>query len=158
QPTRGAVSLFGKSPGDRNVRAKIGYLPENFAFYPFLTAPGLLDLFGRLFRISAQDRSRRIEELLQRLGLWNARNLKIGKYSRGMRQRVGIAQSLLNEPELLILDEPTSGFDPVGRRMVRDLLIELKKRGTSIFLCSHILSEVEDICDRVAIIKRGKLI
>lgn len=158
QPSRGKIAVFGAAPGERSARARIGYLPENYAFYTFLTAPKLLNFFGRLFQIPERERKQRIEELLHKLGLWEARNLTIGKFSRGMRQRVGIAQALLNNPELLVLDEPTSGFDPVGRRMVRDLLMEVKKRGTSIFLCSHILSEVEDICDRVVIIKRGKVI
>jgi ABC-2 type transport system ATP-binding protein len=158
QPTRGRVALFGSNPNDRRVRARLGYLPENYAFHSFLTAPALLNFFGRLFRLSARERRERIERLLQQLGLWEARNKKIGQYSRGMRQRLGIAQALLNEPDLLILDEPTSGFDPFGRRMVRDLLLGLKQRGASIFLSSHILSEVETICDRVAIINRGRLV
>jgi len=158
QPTRGQVTLFGSAPSDRWVRARIGYLPENYAFYSFLTAPKLLNFFGRLFGLPARVRRERIEQLLRRLGLWDTRDKKIGTYSRGMRQRLGIVQALLNEPDLLILDEPTSGFDPFGRRMVRDFLLELKQRGTSIFLSSHILSEVEVVCDRVAIINRGRLV
>jgi ABC-2 type transport system ATP-binding protein len=158
QPTRGQVTLFGSAPSDRWVHRRIGYLPENYAFYSFLTAPKLLSFFGRLFGLPAKERRARIERLLRQLGLWEARDRKIGSYSRGMRQRLGIAQALLNEPDLLILDEPTSGFDPVGRRMVRDLLLGLKQRGATIFLSSHILSEVEVVCDRVAIINRGRLV
>ncbi len=157
-PTHGRASLFGSVPSDLSVRRRIGYLPENYAFYSFLTAPQLLRFFGHLFRIPMRERTDRIERLLRMLGLWDARNLKIGKYSRGMRQRLGIVQALINEPDLLILDEPTSGFDPVGRRMVRDLLLDLKHRGATIFLSSHILSEVEVVCDRVAVINRGKLV
>lgn len=158
RPSRGSVKLFNMQPDERQVRARIGYLPENYAFYGFLTAPKLLDYFGRLLRIEPRVRRERIDRLLVRLGLWDARNQGIGKFSRGMRQRLGIIQALLNKPDLLILDEPTSGFDPLGRKMVRDLLLELKSLGTSIFLSSHILSEVETICDRVAVVHRGRLV
>ncbi|MBZ5534648.1 MAG: ABC transporter ATP-binding protein [Acidobacteriia bacterium] len=158
RPTRGSIKLFSSPPEARHVRSRTGFLPENYAFYSFLNGPQLLDFFGRLFRIPDRLRRSRIEQLLGQLDLWEARNLRIGKYSRGMRQRLGIAQALLNEPELLILDEPTSGFDPLGRRMVRQLLLQLKQRGSSIFLSSHILSEVEAICDRVAIVNRGKMV
>lgn len=140
------------------MRAPIGYLPEHHAFYSFLTATQLLNFFGQLMGIPARERRQQIEQRLRRVGLWDARNRKIATYSRGMRQRLGIAQALLGEPALLILDEPTSGFDPLGRRAVRDLLLELKQAGTSIFLSSHILSEVEAVCDRVAIINRGRLV
>ncbi|RMG50975.1 MAG: ABC transporter ATP-binding protein [Acidobacteria bacterium] len=157
-PTRGAIRLFGLPPEDHRVRQRIGYLPEQYAYYSFLTAPQLLNFFGRLFRIPREMRQERIERLLRRFGLWEARHKKIGAYSRGMRQRLGLVQALLNDPELLILDEPTSGFDPLGRRRVRDILLDVKRRGVTIFLSSHILSEVELICDRVAIIHRGRII
>lgn len=158
QPTRGHVTVFGSPPSDHRVRARIGYLPEHHAFYSFLTATQLLNFFGRLMDIPAHERRQRIEQRLRRLGLWDARDRKIAAYSRGMRQRLGIAQALLGDPALLILDEPTSGFDPLGRRAVRDLLLQLKREGTSIFLSLHILSELEAVCDRVAIINRGRLV
>jgi ABC-2 type transport system ATP-binding protein len=157
-PSRGSASLFGFPPSDPRARARLGFLPEHYAFYPFLSATRLLHYFGRLHGIEKVERTKRVDELLYKLGLADARDRAVGKYSRGMRQRVGIAQALINKPELLILDEPTSGFDPVGRRMVRDLLLELKKQGTAVFLCSHILSEVESICDRVIIIDRGRVV
>ncbi len=157
-PTRGECRLFGLDPRERRAREQVGYLPENYAFYPAFKAPTLLNYFGRLQGIPAPERKRRIDELLERVDLTEARGRAVGKYSRGMRQRLGIAQALLNQPKLLILDEPTSGFDPIGRHMVRDLLMELKQRGVSIFLCSHILSEVEAICDRVVIIDRGRTV
>jgi len=158
KPTRGAVSVFGLPAGAVEARRRIGYLPENYAFYNFFTAPTLLDYFGQLFHIPAKERRTKIEKLLHQLDLWQARNLAIGKYSRGMRQRLGIIQALMNDPELLILDEPTSGFDPHGRKMVRELLLQRKAEGATILLSSHILSEVEAICDRVAIVDRGRLI
>lgn len=157
-PTRGEVRLFGLDPNDRRARARLGYLPENYSFYSAFTAPTLLHYFGKLAGIPRPERGRRIDALLQRVGLMDARSRPVGKYSRGMRQRLGIAQALLNNPELLILDEPTSGFDPLGRLMVRDLLLDLKKAGASILLSSHILSEVESICDRVVILNHGRVV
>lgn len=156
QPTAGSVKLFGKNPEDQAVRSKLGYLPENYAFYPYMTAVKLLNYFADLFKLNKIERKERIERLLVQLELWDARNRSIASYSRGMKQRLGIIQSLLNEPSLLILDEPTSGFDPTGRNMVRNLLLDLKRRGTSILLSSHILSEVESVCDRVMIISKGR--
>lgn len=157
-PSRGEARLFGFPPSDRRARVRLGFLPEHYAFYPFLSATRLLHYFGRLHGIERVERTRRVDDLLEKLGLAEARDRAVGKYSRGMRQRVGIAQALINRPELLILDEPTSGFDPVGRRMVRDLLLDLKRQGTAVFLSSHILSEVESICDRVIIIDRGRIV
>jgi len=158
RPTHGTAQLFGYSAGDRRARARLGYLPETYAFYGFLTAPQLLHLFGRMHGIEKRERQRRVDELIETVGLAHARHRPIGQFSRGMRQRVGIAQALINQPDLLILDEPTSGFDPVGRRMVRDLLLGLKQRGTAILLCSHILSEVETLCDRVLILNQGRVV
>ncbi len=158
KPTSGEGRLFGLHPNDPRARARLGYLPENYAFYSAFTGPLLLDYFGKLCGIEKVERTRRVDELLARVGLQDARTRAIGKYSRGMRQRLGIAQALLNRPELLILDEPTSGFDPVGRLMVRDLLNDLKLAGASILLSSHILSEVEAICDRVVILNRGRIV
>lgn len=157
-PTRGEAKLFGRSPLDPRSRSRLGYLPENYAFYSVFTAPTLLRFFGRLHGLPRRECTARADELLDRLGLSEARNRPVGKYSRGMRQRLGIAQALINQPDLLILDEPTSGFDPVGRRMVRDLLLALKRDGKAILLSSHILSEVEEICDRVVIVNRGRVV
>lgn len=157
-PTRGEGKLFGLHPNDPRARARLGYLPENYSFYSAFTAPTLLNYFGELAGIPRPERRRRIEVLLQRVGLSDVRSRPVGKYSRGMRQRLGIAQALLNNPELLILDEPTSGFDPLGRLMVRDLLFDLKKAGASILLSSHILSEVESVCDRVLILNHGRVV
>lgn len=158
RPTSGRVIVLGLPAGAVAARQRMGYLPENYAFYSFFTAPALLNYFGRLYQIPRAQRWQRIERLLRALDLWRVRDLAVGKYSRGMRQRLGLAQALLNEPELLILDEPTSGFDPQGRKMVRDLLVERKAQGATIFLSSHILSEVEMICDSVAIVDRGQLL
>jgi ABC-2 type transport system ATP-binding protein len=157
KPTSGTVRLFGQDPEVTQVRQKLGYLPEIYSFYSYMSAMQLLDYFADLLGISKADRGNKIEKLLTQLDLWQARNRSIGSYSRGMKQRLGIVQALLNSPSLLILDEPTSGFDPAGRKMVRDLLCDLKAHGTSILLSSHILSEVESICDRVAIIDKGRL-
>ena len=157
KPTSGTVRLFGQNPEVVQVRQKLGYLPENYSFYSYMSAMQLLDYFADLFGLSTLERGIKIEKLLMQMDLWQARNRSIGSYSRGMKQRLGIVQALLNSPSLLILDEPTSGFDPAGRKMVRDLLLDLKTNGTSILLSSHILSEVETICDRVAIIDKGRL-
>ena len=158
QPTAGSVKLFNRDPEDHLVRSKLGYLPENYAFYPYMTAATLLNYFADLLNLTRTERTERIEKLLVQLDLWDARNRSIGSYSRGMKQRLGIIQALLNKPALLILDEPTSGFDPTGRKMVRKLLLDLRNNGTSIFLSSHILSEVETVCDRVMIINKGRLV
>jgi ABC-2 type transport system ATP-binding protein len=145
RPTSGEGRLFGLDPNNPRARSRLGYLPENYAFYSAFTGPAVLNYFGRLCGIARPERKQRIDELMERVGLAEARRRPVGKYSRGMRQRLGIAQALLNRPELLILDEPTSGFDPLGRLMVRDLLTELKTAGVSILLSSHILSEVEQV-------------
>ncbi len=158
RPTKGRAFVLGHPAGAVAARHRIGYLPEGYAFYPALTAPTLLDLFGRFFRLPAAERRARIERLLRDFDLWQARALPIGRYSRGMRQCLGLAQALLNDPEVLILDEPTSGLDPRGRRMVRERLLRCKAEGVTVFLCSHILSEVEAVCDRVAIVDRGRIV
>lgn len=158
RPTRGCAFVLGHPAGAREARQRIGYLPEGYAFYTAFTAPILLDIFGRFFRLPVAERRTRIERILKDFDLWRARTLPIGKYSRGMRQCLGLAQALVNDPKLLILDEPTSGLDPRGRRMVRELLLRYKSEGATVFLCSHILSEVETICDRVAILDRGRIV
>jgi len=155
---QGESRVFGYAPGDVRAKERIGFLPENFAFYRYLNAEKLLRFHLRLSGRRTDDPNGLIAGLLQKVKLDEHRNLKIGKYSRGMVQRLGIAQALLGNPQLLVLDEPTSGLDPAGRKEVRDLILTLKAEGKTIFLSSHILSEVEQICDRVIIIDRGHLV
>lgn len=156
-PSRGTISLFGSmSPGPDAMR-RLGYLPESPYVYQYLRAHEFLDLCGRLCGMSAADRARRSDELIARVGLAGATDRPIGRFSKGMLQRIGLAQALLHEPELLILDEPMSGLDPIGRKEVRDLILEERARGRTILFTSHILSDVERLCDRVAIVHRGKV-
>lgn len=158
RPTRGSASLFGLPIGNPEVRRLIGYLPEKFQFHDFLTAEEFLDLHARLLGLPAKMRGRRIDEVLAFVGLEERRRSPVRQFSRGMLQRLGIAQALLNEPLLVILDEPTSALDPLGRREVRDLILQLKQRGVTVFLNSHLLSEVERTCDFVAILNKGRLV
>jgi len=155
---RGQSRVLGRAPGDVRAKAQIGFLPENFAFYRHLDAADLLRFHLRLSDRRIADGDGLIAELLTKVKLESYKGLKIGKYSRGMVQRVGIAQSLLGDPDLLVLDEPTSGLDPAGRKEVRELLLALKAEGKTIFLSSHILSEIEDVCDRVIIINHGRVV
>jgi len=155
--TRGTVSLFGDDEPSLDARARIGYLPEHPYFYDYLTPVEILDFYGRLFGIPNKERRKRIDALLERVGLEDARRRALRKFSKGMLQRVGIAQALINDPDLLVLDEPLSGLDPIGRKEIRDILVELRSRGKTIFFSSHILSDIETICDRVAIIHHGKV-
>ncbi len=157
-PTSGEALLFGLPFGNPQVRSRIGFLPEHFRFHDWLTAQEFLALHADLYRIPRQDGLRRIDELLELVGLTPHRDKKLREFSKGMLQRIGLAQALLNRPALVILDEPTSGLDPVGRRLVRDIIRELKQGGTTVFLNSHLLSEVEITCDRVAFIKHGEVI
>jgi len=154
----GRSRVFGYEPGDVRAKERIGFLPENFAFYRYLNAEKLLQFHLRLSGRQLPDPTTLIADLLAKVKLDTYKGLKIGKYSRGMVQRLGIAQALLGDPELLVLDEPTSGLDPAGRKEVRDLILALKAEGKTIFLSSHILSEVEQICDRVIIIDRGHMV
>jgi ABC-2 type transport system ATP-binding protein len=156
--TSGRSRVFGYEPGDVRAKQRIGFLPENFAFYRYLNAEKLLQFHLRLSGRQLPDPAALITSLLAKVKLDTYKGLKIGKYSRGMVQRLGIAQALLGDPELLVLDEPTSGLDPAGRKEVRDLILALKAEGKTIFLSSHILSEVEQICDRVIIIDRGHMV
>lgn len=155
---QGRVRAFGYAPGDVRAKERIGFLPENFAFYRHVDAETLLHLHLRLSGRQIANPRALIAKLLAKAKLDRYSGLRIGKYSRGMMQRLGIAQALVGDPELLVLDEPTSGLDPAGRKDVRDLLLLLKAEGKTIFLSSHILSEVEQICDRVIIIDRGRLV
>src|SRR3974390_1277406 len=154
----GRSRVFGYPPGDVRAKQRIGFLPENFAFYRYLNAEKLLRFHLRLSGRQLPDPAALIASLLAKVKLDSYQGLKIGKYSRGMVQRLGIAQALLGDPELLVLDEPTSGLDPAGRKEVRDLILALKAEGKTIFLSSHILSEVEQICDRVIILDRGQMV
>jgi ABC-2 type transport system ATP-binding protein len=158
RPTNGAVKLFGQSPGRPRVRAKVGFLPEHFRFHEWLRASEFLMFHGKLYGMSTTDLKKRIPELLELVGLTDSAHMRLSKFSKGMLQRIGLAQAMLNQPELIFLDEPTSGLDPLGRRLVRDIIRQLKARGTTIFLNSHFLSEVEITCDRVAFIKAGQIV
>jgi len=156
-PTAGRASILGRPVGDLAVRQRIGYLPENPYFYDNLTAEELLEYFASLFGYTAADCKARASRLLDEVGLGAERRMQLRKYSKGMVQRVGIAQSLLNDPEVLFLDEPMSGLDPLGRRDIRELILRLRERGTTIFFSSHILSDAETLCSRVAIVAGGRL-
>jgi ABC-2 type transport system ATP-binding protein len=157
-PTSGSAALLGAPIGDRSTRARIGFLPEHFRFQEWMTAGEFLQLHGELLGMEGHDLKMRQEELLERVGLSRFRDKLLRTYSKGMLQRIGLAQALLNRPALVFLDEPTSGLDPVGRRLVRDIIRELREAGTSVFLNSHLLSEIEVTCDRVAFIRHGEVI
>ncbi len=157
-PDSGEIRVLGYPPGDVRAKARIGFLPENFAFYGFLTAPGLLRFHLELTGKPPSLAGSLIPDLIAKVKLSGYEGLKIAKYSRGMAQRLGIAQALLGNPQLLVLDEPTSGLDPAGRKEVLDLLQVLKSEGKTVFLSSHILPEVEQICDRIVVIDRGRLV
>lgn len=156
-PTAGTARLLGRDLRDRRVHQRLGYLPENPYFYDHLTAEELLSYAASLFGLRGTERRNRIHSLLERTGLDEARDVPLGKFSKGMVQRVGIAQALINDPELVFLDEPMSGLDPLGRRAVRDLILELRAAGKTVFFSTHILSDAETLCDRVAILNRGRL-
>ncbi len=158
KPTSGQASLLGRPLGSRDARARIGFLPEHFRFYDWLSATELLMLHGRLCGISDQVLRRRVPRLLDRVGLGAQYSKPIRSYSKGMVQRVGLAQAMVNEPLILFLDEPTSGLDPSGRKLVREIVREQRDRGATVFLNSHLLGEVEQSCDRVAFIRRGEVV
>lgn len=157
-PTKGSATILGHDIGEISMHSRIGYLPENPYFYDYLTALEFLDYCGQIFGFSKPERSRRAKELLTRVKLNETKwNTQLRKYSKGMLQRVGLAQALINDPEVVFLDEPMSGLDPIGRREVRDLISSLRQEGKTVFMCSHILSDIEVLCDRVAILKSGRL-
>ena len=158
RPNRAEGTILGRPIGHKGTLARVGYLPEHLRFPPYLTGRQTLEFFAAMAKVNRSDRKRRAAELLDLVGLTNWGNAKVGTYSKGMRQRVGLAQALVNDPELLVLDEPTDGLDPVGRREVREVLGRLRDQGKTIFLNSHMLSEVERVCDRVAILSSGKVI
>ena len=157
RPTSGRAMLLGQPLPSRAARSRIGFLPESPYFYDYLTVGELCDLAGRLFGIAPAARRKRADELIERVGLAGARGMSLKKFSKGMLQRAGLAQALMNDPELVVLDEPMSGLDPIGRKEVRDLILELRDQGKTVFFSTHILSDVEAITDRVAIIARGQL-
>ena len=157
-PTSGEAELLGRPLGDLRAKRKIGYLPENPYFYDYLTAEELLVYFARLFGWSARDARARSARLLDDVGIGAERRLQLRKFSKGMLQRVGIAQALINDPELVIFDEPMSGLDPLGRRDVRTLMLQLRDRGCTVFFSSHVLSDAEALCHRVAILAQGRLV
>jgi ABC-2 type transport system ATP-binding protein len=157
EPTSGSASLLGKPIRDRNIKSQIGFLPEHFRFQEWLTAGEFLLLNGQLLKMSKENLKQRMDELLERVGLSDFRDKQLRTFSKGMLQRIGLAQALLNKPALVFLDEPTSGLDPVGRRLVRDVIHEVRAQGTSVFLNSHLLSEIEVTCDRVAFIRHGEV-
>lgn len=157
-PTAGSGQVLGTQLGDHLVREKVGFLPEHFRFHDWLTAREFLTLHGNLYHMAGERLAHRVSELLELVGLEGHAQKKLRAFSKGMLQRVGLAQALLNDPELVFLDEPTSGLDPVGRRLVRDIIRDLSEGGTTVFLNSHLLSEVEITCDRVAFIRRGEVL
>lgn len=156
-PSKGSLRVLGHSPREVKSKARIGYLPEESYLYPYLTSEETLDFYGKLFDLGAAERRQRIDQLFDMIGLQHARRRKVGEFSKGMARRVGLAQALINDPDLIILDEPTSGLDPLGCRQVKDLILALARRGKTIVMTSHLLADVEDVCDRVAIMYNGKL-
>jgi ABC-2 type transport system ATP-binding protein len=156
-PTSGSARILGKQWTDPEVKAQIGFLPEQPYFYDYLTAHELLDYYGQLSGVTATDRRRRIPEVLSQVGLNDVKGIQLRKFSKGMLQRVGIAQAILHNPKIVFFDEPMSGLDPLGRREVRDLMSQLKQEGKTVFFSTHILSDAETLCDRVAIIHKGQL-
>ena len=156
-PTGGRLTVFGKSPRDVAAKKMSGYLPEETYLYKYLTAAETLDFFASLFNLSAEERRIRTEQLLDMVGLAHARNRQVGEFSKGMARRIGLAQAMINDPSFLILDEPTSGLDPIGCKEVKDLIRLLKKRGKTVLVTSHLLGDVEDVCDRIIILYGGKI-
>jgi ABC-2 type transport system ATP-binding protein len=156
-PTSGEARIFGRPATDVTKNERIGYLPEESYLYKFLDAEETLDFYGRLFDMSPEERSRRATLLIEMVGLERDRKRQLREYSKGMTRRIGVAQALINDPELVLLDEPTSGLDPIGTREMKDLIVDLKARGKTVIMCSHLLADVEDVCDRIAVLHQGEL-
>jgi ABC-2 type transport system ATP-binding protein len=156
-PTSGRVLVFDKDATETSKNERIGYLPEESYLYKFLTTDETLDFYGRLFNLSGAERKRRVDHLVNLVGLQNARHRQLREYSKGMTRRVGLAQALINDPDLILLDEPTTGLDPIGTREMKDLILNLRDQGKTVLLCSHQLADVQDVCDRVAILHQGEL-
>ncbi|MDO4549675.1 MAG: ABC transporter ATP-binding protein [Planctomycetia bacterium] len=156
-PSDGEALVFGRDASDVRRNEKIGYLPEESYLYKFLNAEEILDFYGRLFRMPAVVRRQRVNDLIHMVGLTWARKRQLKEYSKGMTRRIGLAQALINDPELVILDEPTSGLDPIGTKEMKDLIISLKKQGKTVLMCSHLLADVQDVCDRIGILYQGEL-
>ncbi len=156
-PSDGQALVFGKEATDVSKNEKIGYLPEESYLYKFLNAEETLDFYGRLFDIPADIRKERIEKLLKLVGIDRARKRQLREYSKGMTRRIGLAQALINDPELILLDEPTSGLDPIGTREMKDMILQLRDQGKTVVMCSHLLADVQDVCDRIAILHQGEL-
>jgi ABC-2 type transport system ATP-binding protein len=156
-PTDGHALVFGKDATDVSKNERIGYLPEESYLYRFLNAEETLDFYGRLFDIPHNVLQQRIDQLIRMVGLERARKRQLKEYSKGMTRRIGLAQALINEPDLIMLDEPTSGLDPIGTREMKDLILQLKDQGKTVVMCSHLLADVQDVCDRIAILHQGEL-
>ena len=156
-PTEGEISVLGKPATDVVKNQKIGYLPEESYLYRFLNAEETLDFYGRLFKIPNQERKQRIDRLIEMVGIQHARKRQLKEYSKGMTRRIGLAQALINDPDLIVLDEPTSGLDPIGSHEMKVLIEKLKEQGKTVVMCSHLLADVQDVCDRIAILDGGEL-
>ena len=156
-PTSGQVLVFDRDATEVTKNERIGYLPEESYLYRFLNAEETLDFYGRLFDMSAEVRRERVSALIEKVGLTEARRRQLKEYSKGMTRRIGLAQALINDPELILLDEPTTGLDPIGTRDMKDLILQLRDQGKTVVLCSHLLADVQDVCDRIAILYQGEL-
>ena len=156
-PTAGQALVFGRDANEVTKNERIGYLPEESYLYKFLNAEETLDFYGRLFNMSRAVRRQRIADLIEMVGLQWAKRRQLKEYSKGMTRRIGLAQALINDPELIVLDEPTTGLDPIGTREMKDLIIKLREEGKTILMCSHLLADVQDVCDRIAILYQGEL-
>ena len=156
-PTSGEALIFGQDAANVEKNERIGFLPEESYLYRFLTAEETLDFYGRLFNMTPRVRQRRINELIEMVGLGWARKRQLKEYSKGMTRRIGLAQALINDPELIVLDEPTTGLDPIGTREMKNLILQLREQGKTVLMCSHLLADVQDVCDRIAILHQGEL-
>ena len=156
-PTSGESLVFGEKSTNVAKNERIGYLPEESYLYKFLNAEETLDFYGRLFNMSAAERRKRTQELIQMVGLEWAKRRQLKEYSKGMTRRIGLAQALINDPDLIVLDEPTTGLDPIGTKEMKDLIVDLRAQGKTVLLCSHLLADVQDVCDRIAILYQGDL-